>query len=42
MSKSVAPKYEKPVFEDLPIYAPKSQRQHNFMWSDADSTVFGK
>ena len=41
MSKSAAPKYEKPVFEDLPIYAPKSQRQHNFMWSDADITVFG-
>ena len=41
MSKSVAPKYEKPVFEDLPIYAPKSQRLHNFMWSDVDITVFG-
>lgn len=41
MSKSVTPKYEKPTFEGLEIYTPKSQRQFDFMWSDTDITLFG-
>src|SRR5574344_850581 len=35
------PKYEKPTFDGLEIYTPKSQRQFDFMWSDTDITVFG-
>lgn len=40
-NKNVPPKYEKPTFEGLPIWTPKSQRQFDFMWSDTDITVFG-
>lgn len=41
MSNSITPKYEKPTFDGLEIYTPKSQRQFDFMWSDTDITLFG-
>ena len=40
-NKNTPPKYEKPTFDGLEIYTPKSQRQFDFMWSDTDITVFG-
>lgn len=40
-SKNPQAKYEKPTFDGLEIYTPKSQRQFDFMWSDTDITVFG-